>query len=316
MKTFATLFSGIGGSDLGLTNAGFQSTYAVEWNFGALEILKANHNIPTAIHGNVTEIDYSVLPEVDLIWASPVCCNYSGANHKRGETAQDIHSAYSVIRAAKQANSLIIENVPSYFNSDSYRAISELMQLDGMVYQNTYRLNAARFSNPASRDRTYAVFSRDFFKLELPAEFRADWAEELLKYREYWKGSKLTKNQLNSIDADCSRTIPGSIYAVERCGYYKIPIIYNSLSAYPCIKSHTHHDGKNSKPEYGKIGSYRSYMDFIYEGQSYSITPQLLGVLNGFPIDYSWGNNRAQAAAGIGNAVVPRLAEIIASCLN
>lgn len=57
-------------------------------------------------------------------------------------------------------------------------------------------------------------------------------------------------------------------------------------------------------------------MDFTYKGQSYSITPQLLGVLNGFPIDYKWGEDRAQAAAAIGNTVVPKLAEIISSCLK
>lgn len=315
MKTFATLFSGIGGSEVGLSNAGFQSTYAIEWNQGAIEILKANHNKSTVIHADVNSVDYTNLPSVDLLWASPVCCNYSRANHKRGETAEDMYSAYSVIRAAKQANSLIIENVPAYFNSDSYRAISKVLRLDGMVYQNTYRLNAARFGNPASRDRAYGIFSRDFFKLELPPESQTNWAEELLKYQKYWKESKLTKNQLNAIDADCSKPIPGSIYAVERCGYYKVPNIYNRLSAYPCIKSHSHHDGKNPKATYGKIGSYRSYMDFIYEDQSYSVTPQLLGVLNGFPIDYKWGDNRAQASAGIGNCVVPIMSQIVSSCL-
>jgi DNA-cytosine methyltransferase len=318
MKTFATLFSGIGGSDLGITNVGFQPTYAVEWNRGAIDIFKTNHHIPTVIHADVNSVDYTVLPSVDLLWASPVCCNYSGANHNRGETAEDMHSAYSVIRAAKQANSLIIENVPAYFNSDSYRAISELMQLDGMVFQQTYRLNATRFSNPASRDRTYAVFSRDFFKLDLPPESHINWTEELLKYRDYWLKSELTTAQYSAWNkhTETSKNSLLGVFAIERCGYYKIPKVYSSLDIYPCIKSHTHHDGKNIKSGYGKIGSYRSYMDFIHEGQSYSVTPQLLGVLNGFPINYIWGDNRAQAAAGIGNAVIPRLAEIIANCLN
>jgi site-specific DNA-cytosine methylase len=56
-------------------------------------------------------------------------------------------------------------------------------------------------------------------------------------------------------------------------------------------------------------------MDFVVEEQMYSVTPQLMGVLNGFPIDYQWGEDRAQAAAGIGNAVVPRMAEILGRCL-
>lgn len=314
-KTYGELFAGIGGASLGLTNAGFQPTYAIDWNRGALDIFEANHSTPTVVHADIHSIDYTNLPPVDILWASPVCCNYSGANHNRGETVQDMRSGYSIIKAARQSQSLIIENVPAYFNSESYRTISELMQLDGMVYQQIYRLNAARYGNPASRDRTYAIFSRNFFKLDLPSETKTSWVNVLLANKQYWIESKLTKNQLKTIDADHSRPIPGSIYAIERCGYYKTPNIYNSTSAYPCIKSHSHHDGKNPNPGYGKIGSYRSYMDFIYEGQSYSVTPQLLGVLNGFPIDYEWGDNRAQAAAGCGNCVVPKMAEIVSTCL-
>jgi site-specific DNA-cytosine methylase len=105
--------------------------------------------------------------------------------------------------------------------------------------------------------------------------------------------------------------------AIERCGYYnRKPKVYKSSSQYPCIKSCSHHDGKKVKPGYGKIGCYRSYMDFIYKGQSYSVTPQLLGILNGFPVDFDWGENKAQAAAAIGNAVVPRMAELIARDLD
>lgn len=317
MKTFATLFSGVGGSDLGISNADFQPTYAIEWNQGAIDIFKTNHSTPTVIHADVNSVYYTKLPSLDLLWASPVCCNYSGANHNRGETAEDMYSAYSVVRAAKQANSLIIENVPAYFNSGSYRAISELMRLDGMIYQNTYRLNAARYGNPASRDRTYAVLSRGFFKLELPEESNTNWTEELLKYQEHWIKSELTNAQYlawNNHTQTSKNSLLG-VFAIERCGYYKSPKVYSNLDTFPCIKSHSHHDGKNPKPGYGKIGSYRSYMDFIYEGQSYSVTPQLLGVLNGFPIDYKWGENRAQAAAAIGNCVVPHMAEIVSSCL-
>jgi DNA-cytosine methyltransferase len=315
IKIYGEPFAGIGGASKGLANAGYKPAYVVEWNKSAIDILTANHDVPIAIRADVCSIDYKTLPEVDLLWASPVCCNFSGANHQRGETADDMRSAYAVIHAARRSQSVIIENVPTYFSSNSYRAIKELLQLDGLIFYNTYRLNAARFGNPASRDRTYAVFSRSFFKLKLPQEYQVSWIDKLIEYQEYWQKSKLTKNQEIASRLHCTNAT-SDIFAIERCGYYKFPKVYHSRDYYPCIKSHTHHDGKNPKAEHGKIGSYRSYMDFIYEGQSYSITPQLLGVLNGFPINYKWGANRAQAAAGIGNAVVPRMAEIMGKMLS
>jgi site-specific DNA-cytosine methylase len=318
MKTFATMFSGIEGAGLGLTNAGFQPTYAIDTNLGALEILKANHHTPTVIHADVRDVNYSQLPPVDLLWASPVCCNFSSARHSGSESYDDIDTAKAIISAATHAQSVIIENVPAYQNSESYRLLYNTFYEQGFVTRYSEILNASDYGNPASRTRFYAIFSRiktDFRPSFTKEICKTNWVDILLANKQYWLKSKLTKNQLNAIDADFSRPTPGSIYAIERCGYYKIPNIYNSLSAYPCIKSHSHHDGKNPKLGYGKIGSYRSYMDFIYEGQSYSVTPQLLGILNGFPIDYSWGDIRAQASAGIGNAVVPYMAQIISNCL-
>lgn len=316
MKTYGELFAGIGGASQGLSYAGYKAEYAIEWNQGAIDILKANHDINTIIHGDINCVNFEGLPEVDLLWASPVCCSFSGANHHRGETVDDMMSAYAIVRAARRSKSVIIENVPEYLNSDSYRAIKELFELDGLIFNREIICNADNFGNPASRKRLYSIFSREFVRGDLPQEFPTNWADELLKYRQYWVESKLTERQENAINGDRSNPITGSVYAIERCGYYKYPTIYNRLSSYPCIKSHTHHDGKNPKLGFGKIGSYRSYMDFVHECKPYSITPQLLGVLNGFPIDYDWGSNRAQAAAGIGNAVVPRMAQIMAEMLN
>lgn len=319
-KTFATLFSGIGGTDLGLTNAGFKPVYAVEWNQGAIDILTANHDIPIVIHDDVNNINFGDLPDVDLLWASPVCCSYSGANHKKGETELDLKSSVSISNAAQFAQSVIIENVPTYYKSNAFRLLSEKLNQIGFSHYNNYRLNAANFGNPASRDRSYGVFSRSPFKLNLPPEDPIDWDKVLMQYRDYWVESELTDRQRTALDSFYGFGFDSSIenrpVAIERLGYYSnIPKYYISIGGYPCIKSHSHHDGRNPKPGYGKVGSYRSYMDFSYQCKSYSVTPQLLGVLNGFPINYSWGKNKAQSSAGCGNAVCPKMAEIISSCL-
>jgi len=310
-KTYGELFTGIGGASQGLKTAGYHGSWAVEWNQGAIDILKANHDIDRVIHGDVCEVNYETLPEVDLLWASPVCCSFSGANHKRGETELDIRSAQAIIRAASRARSVLVENVPAYSNSDSFSKIHFALVNSGFLYSSTMTLNAADYGNPSSRNRFYAIFSRSPIQnVELPKS-RSNWADELMKYQDCWEPSKLTANQQASIDAS---RVEG-LFAIERCGYYGTPKIIQSSAVFPCIRSHTSHDGKNPKPGYGKIGSYRRRCDFVYDGQSYALTPQLLGVLMGFPIDYGWGENRAQAAAGIGNscaiAMVTMLAQLI-----
>jgi DNA (cytosine-5)-methyltransferase 1 len=332
VSKFATLFSGVGGADLGLTRAGFEPAYAVEWNQGAIDILKANHNIPIVIHEDVRNINYSSLPSVDLLWASPVCCSYSGANHQRGETPDDMRSAYAIIAAANYAKSVIIENVPAYKDSSAYRAIKENLELQGKVFRQELTLNASDFGNPSSRNRFYAVVSEQYVpsiahdisaispvsRPRIVEKTQRNWFVALINCVSRWERSKLTKVQDRRLAKEgwARWCYPHEPFAIERCGYYQQPKIVNASETFPCLKSHPGHDGKNSKPGYGKIGSYRRQYDFVHEGQSYSLTPELMGVLMGFPIDYDWGFNRAQAVAGIGNAVVPYLAEIVANLVK
>lgn len=313
-KTYGELFAGIGGASQGLNAAGYHGAWAVEWNQGAIDILKANHDIDRIIHGDVCEIDYNQLPEVDLLWASPICTNISGANHNRGETAEDIRLACAIIAAAGRARSVIIENVPAYRKSDSYSKICFGLGAMGFQWRELV-LNAADYGNPSSRPRFYAVFSRSAIaSFDAPIS-RTSWFDELLKHRECWVESKPTPKQAAAMIANPHR-LPLKPFAIERRGSYGASKIWQTVDTYPCCKSHSGHDGKNPKPGYGKIGNYASYMDFVVEGQMYSVTPQLMGVLMGFPIDYDWGENRAQAAAGIGNSVSVRMAEIIAGLLD
>jgi site-specific DNA-cytosine methylase len=312
--TFGTLFSGVEGAGLGLTRAGYKPVYAVEWNLGAIGILKANHDTPIVIHDNVCNVDYSTLPPVDLLWASPVCCSYSLANHNRGETQEDFFSAEAIASAARFANTVVIENVPAYYNGEAFKLLSK--QLTALVFDNylNLRLNAARFGNPSSRDRSYGIFSKKHIKPVLPEELRSNWFDELLKHYLYWEPSKLTDNQSKAIQASGIDLVVDahSPFAIERCGYYGTPKIISSMDTFPCLKSHSGHDGKNPKPGYGKIGKYRRQYDFVSHGQSYALTPQLMGVLMGFPINYDWGSDKGQAVAGIGNSVCPSMSEIIA----
>lgn len=312
VKTYGELFAGCGGASLGLHRAGYYPSYVVEWNKGALDILTANLTVPNVFREDVCKIEYNSLPEVDLLWASPSCSSYNKAKRNAKEEQADLDCASAIARAARKTDTLVIENVDKYFYGQAFLGLKRTLTITEFDHFQSCTLNAAHYGNPASRERTYAIFSRQPFTLNLPTKGWVPWSETLIAHRSMWIESKPTERQWNVVRKLEQEGITKDMIAVQRCGYYgDIPRVVFSYNHFPCIKSHRHHDGKRPRPGYGKIGGYLSFMDFYYEGQFFSITPQLLGILNGFPFNYCWGANKAQAAAAIGNAVVPRMAEIL-----
>jgi site-specific DNA-cytosine methylase len=315
-KTSATLFSGIGGSSQGLKSAGFIPQYAIDSNQGAVDIYRLNHDTPITLINDVRSVDYDKLPPVNLLQASPVCKNYSNAKTQRQETPDDLSTAIAVVSAARHADNVLIENVPGYYGSTAFAGLKKGLVDIGFIYNHTVRINAADYGNPASRDRGYGMFSRKNFSVTLPERRSKNWADVLLDQPYLWIPSILTDKQL-SVYNGLLKIEQFGLIAIDRCGYYEVPKVHYRSSHYPCIKAHSHHDGKKLKHSwYGNVGSYRSYMDFVYNGQSYSVTPRLLGLLNGFPLEYNWGEMRNQAATGIGNCAVPDVVEMLANCFE
>jgi DNA (cytosine-5)-methyltransferase 1 len=309
------LFAGVGGASEGLKAAGYHGSWAIEYNQGAIDILKANHEIDRIIHRDVCEVDYGKLPEVNLLWASPPCPSFSRANHKAGETEHDIELARAIIAAANRTRSLIIENVPAYRKSDSYSKIQFALINSGFSHSKQLTINAADHGNPSSRTRFYAIFSRSpINNVQLP-QSQSYWFGNLLDAASYWEMSTLTPSQIKAIDNAEIDPLICTPFAIERCGYYGSPKLISASLTFPCLKAHSGHDGKNPKLDHGKIGSYRRQYDFVHTGKAYALTPRLMGMLMGFPIDYNWGGNRAQAVAGIGNAVAVTMAQLLAQLI-
>lgn len=311
LKTFGTLFSGVGGSDLGLSKSGLMPLYATDWNKKALQIHRANQNTDYCqyIHADINDLNFKLLPSVDVLWASPTCCNFSMAKHDRTEESEDVKFSSCIVEAARTSQVVIIENVVGYANSNSYALLANMLSCVGYRDVQRHILNASDYGNPAHRTRFYAIFSRaplpvlDFTKYLK----QTNWFDAILDNRHLWEQKDLTTVQKRTID----KSVLTEPYAIERCGYYGTPKIIPDTAKFPCIKSHTGHDGKNPKEGEGKIGSYRLAWNFVHGGESYAITPAMLGVLNGFPEDWDWLDNKGQAVAGSGNCVIPRMSEII-----
>ena len=81
--TIGSLFSGIGGIELGFEQAGFKTEWFVECEQFCKEILKKRFP-STKIYGDVTEIDWNKVPKVDILTGGFPCQDISNAGKKAG----------------------------------------------------------------------------------------------------------------------------------------------------------------------------------------------------------------------------------------
>ena len=81
--TIGSLFSGIGGIELGFERQGFKTKWFVENNPYAKEILKKRFP-NTYIYGDITKIDFKSIPKVDILTGGFPCQDISNAGKRDG----------------------------------------------------------------------------------------------------------------------------------------------------------------------------------------------------------------------------------------
>ena len=160
MKTFATLFSGGGGADVGLMAAGLSPLWGVEYDTDIAAVYRQNIG-DHVIVADVRSIDYAALPRVDWLHASPVCTNASVANPNGRESDTDIETAQAVVRAieAQMPRVFTLENVWGYRDYAAFRLILNTLA-DGGYFYDFEHVNCADFGVPQTRRRLILRASR------------------------------------------------------------------------------------------------------------------------------------------------------------
>lgn len=159
--TFADLFCGGGLATMGLVDAGGLPVWAVE----ADRIIA---NVYDVVQGPGITVLRDRLhagwlppqgtPEVDVLWASPPCTEFSVGNSKLQELTDvaDLYEAAAIIASRLRPRVVIIENV---WQVNRYpvaqRAINVLQ--DTYPHVHTFRLCATHFGPYAQRDRMFLV---------------------------------------------------------------------------------------------------------------------------------------------------------------
>jgi DNA (cytosine-5)-methyltransferase 1 len=197
-----SLFSGAGGLDLGVEQAGFQTVAAVEWDddsadsmeknapiyFPELrEVLRADlYPLATGVGQGVTTRDIlragglSSRERPDLLIGGPPCVAFSKSGFwlewKRDgiDPAASLLQAYTKVLAEARPRFFILENVYAltFNNRASKPAFTRLLkEIESAGYKFDWQvLNAADYGVPQARPRLFIVGARKREKLpELPA---------------------------------------------------------------------------------------------------------------------------------------------------
>ena len=160
----ASFFSGIGGIDLGLENAGMEVVFQCEiLTFGQKVLRKHWPNVP--LKEDITKVTGDDIPDVDVFAGGFPCQDLSLANQGKRKGLEGARSGlffkYAELIEAKRPRWVFIENVPGLLNSAKGGDFSVVLStLDELGYCVAWRvLDAKFFGTPQRRRRTYIVAS-------------------------------------------------------------------------------------------------------------------------------------------------------------
>ena len=155
--TYGSLFTGIGGIDLGLDAAGFHCRWQVENDPYAVKVLE-KHWPTVKRYGDICSIDGSELEPVDLVCGGFPCQDLSQAGKRVGieGTRSGLWFEYARLVGELGPRYVLIENVPGLLVSDAMRRV--IGELARCGYVGCWRsLRASEFGASHLRKRVFIV---------------------------------------------------------------------------------------------------------------------------------------------------------------
>lgn len=158
--TAGSLFSGIGGLDLGLEWAGFEIKWQVEIDPFCRKVLK-KHWPDVARYEDVRTVGTEQLETVDLIAGGFPCQDVSTAGERKGLSGERsiLWDEFARIIGEIRPRWVLVENVPGVLSSDLGRFMGGIIwKLAGFGYVGEWNvLPAAAFGAPHLRERVFIV---------------------------------------------------------------------------------------------------------------------------------------------------------------
>lgn len=153
---FGSLFSGIGGMDLGLERAGMECAWQVENDSYATRVLE-KHWPDVPKHGDIREVDFGRVERVDLVAGGFPCqdLSYAGKGLGLSGARSGLWSEFKRCVRVVRPRFVLVENVPGLLGRGMGAVLGDLASLG---YDAEWEsLPAAAFGAPHLRWRVFIV---------------------------------------------------------------------------------------------------------------------------------------------------------------
>ena len=266
-----SLFSGIGGIDLGFIQAGCDVVWANEIEKYAADTYKYNFGENSIVLGNIKNIEVNTIPDFDVLAAGFPCQAFSAAGKQRGFDDSRGNLFFQVVRvvAAKKPKVIFLENVENLIEHDEGKTFLTVYNaLAPLGYSFKYKvLEPYQYGDvPQKRARVFIVgFSDDElclrFSFPEPIELTTNlkilfdrsvrhsecyYYDKTNSYYEKLKQIVVKKDCVSRIYdfgvAKKEYTICPTLTAyMEACNHERVPIILDDygirrLTPYECLK--------------------------------------------------------------------------------
>lgn len=292
-----SLFSGIGGIDIGFMQAGFEIAWANEIDRDAARTYRHNFGNEHLIEKDIRKVDVATIPDFDVLVAGFPCQPFSILGKQRGFEDSRGMLFYEIERVvkAKRPQVIFLENVANLIEHDDGKTFLTVYNtLVPYGYSFRYRvMDAIEYGNvPQHRTRIFIVAFLDNDKCE-----RFEFPEKIKRT------TKLNDIINRSVKHD------RSYYYSESSEYYDdlLKVAHDKQALYRIFEN-----GVSAKPYYvsptlvASMGAFMHRVPMVRDDYGIRmITPYECLALQGFPKDFRFPKiPMASAYKQCGNSVV------------
>ncbi|MDO8444211.1 MAG: DNA cytosine methyltransferase [bacterium] len=310
-----SLFSGCGGLDLGFKKAGYEVVWANDYNHWSCQTYAKNFG-PHIVEGSITDVDFSKVPDADIITGGFPCQDFSmiwkreGLGTDRG----NLYRYFVKAVKAKMPKIFVAENVKGLLTANGGRAIQQIIKDFAEVgYKINIELyNFADYGAPQLRQRVLIVGTRHdleftFSKPEptrtpenyVTAEEALRGADEVPHNNEHQNIKNKTREMLKLIPEG------GNFSSLPKDSPYYVKGMI----------SHVYRKLDRNKPSTTIIAGGGGGTWGYHYSEPRPLTNRERARLFGYPDDFIFEGSITEVRRQIGNSVPPVAARVVAESL-
>lgn len=298
--THVSLFSGAGGLDIGLEQAGFHTVWANDFNHDACETHRLWSNA-TVVEGDIGKVDYDTIPDCDIASFGFPCQGFSLSGPREIDDSRNVLYRHCVkLVEKKQPKLFLAENVKGLLTLGGGEIKDAIIaDFESKGYAVSINLvNAADYHVPEDRQRILLVGIRKDLAEKYGAEFKVPAPfPDRISIRQALEGLAPAAEDEICKEPYSSRYMSRNRKRAWDSVSFTIPAMAKQVPLWP------------GSPDMVKSG--KDLWQFGEEGSTRRLSYKEAAAIQTFPKDMAFCGNLTSKYKQIGNAVPCELAKVV-----